>query len=88
MWIRDGLDRHYTSHTTDNYQYTTNNGRNIHILYVTDLDVGYYECSGTTRNGDRFLARALLKLIGICNTVKTISPTFYRYSNCYHYRPF
>ena len=72
-WIRDGLDKPYNTYTNDNYRFT-NNGRNIHILYVTQLDIGYFECIGTIRNGDRFFARALLQFIGKCNLFSYIVP--------------
>ena len=69
-WIHDDLKERYSSSLHDIYYYRfTDNGRRIHILEVTNLDTGYYECSGTMKNGDRFFARGLLKLIGMCNTV-------------------
>ena len=72
-WVYDGMYKHYGFLTTNNYRFT-DNGRNIRILNITDVDIGYYECSGTMSNGDSFIARALLKLIiGKCKTIHPVT---------------
>jgi len=61
-WTRDNYYNPYNTQLPYNYQ-LSNKGRKLSIIKITAYDGGYYECKGTSRNGEKFLTRAVIKVL-------------------------